>query len=401
MLSGLGMISDDDIIDTLRHIAYPTILQKYRNSGYEFLVETNTSFSMMPLNKDTRHLSFTVEKNPTTGELLKDANPVTFEQTLVHIKNHWTSIEREISNDLHKFLVDNLLEYTFPAATRPENYVIHPYTRTPCLDYRIKDNKKIEHKIRMAAKGIRATITKQGYNDKVVMSVFAGKYINWLGREDSQYLYAKLGKKVKAEAYNLLQRDRKAYKYYMDCPETKNWTIAVSMALGKESVGHVKMSKPGDFTSLYENNNTSTRDLIVYAKSHWLSLCPYYEDKVFQTLSPRLIKDTYNRYPKQLHRLVALVAEHGIDTPTYTMSKKLIYKDHLMHTTTIELASAISNAAKLDYKTTQQHAIDQFVHQVRHGNDEEVYVPEWPDYVPPPPHEEQRLLDQLEHQPIF
>ena len=75
-----------------------------------------------------------------------------------------------------------------------------------------------------------------------------------------------------------------------------------------------------------------------------------------------------------------MVAEHGIDTPTYSMSKKLIYKDQFLHTATIELASAISNAAKLDYKTTQQHAIDQFIHEVRqHTSNTPAYVPEWPD----------------------
>ena len=392
MLSGLGMVSDDDILDTLRNIAYPTILQKYLTSDYEFLMETDSMFYMMPLDsKDAgTHNSFRADKSSKTNELQSNRSPVTFEQALDLVKSHWTSLERDISNDLYKFLSDNLLELTFPVSTRPAHYVIDPYCRYN-LDSRIKGNKIIAHKMRMAAKGIRASITKQGYSTKTVMSVFAGKYINWLGREDSQYLYAKLGKHASAETYNLLQRDRIPYQYYMENALTKNWTIAISIALAPGWVGKSRVSRNGEFTSIYDDHKTSTRDLIIYAKSQWLSLCPYYEDKVFQNISPRLIKDTYHNYPKQLHRLVALIAELGIDSPTYTMSKKLIHKEQFLHAKTIELASAISNAAKLDYKTTQNHAVDQFIHEIRNQPaffDEYAGNPEWPQYVPFPPHDD-------------
>ncbi len=372
MYTGPGMVSNDDIYDIIKNIAYNTILEKYRKADFTFLIMNDNFFSMPMAYK--RPTTFAISKHPYTKELLTDNAPVTFEQATALMKRHWDHLFFTLSEEVQDFVVQYALDLSFPPQNRPKDFTVSQQYIYSLKD-RIQKNNDLNKQFIRTVKGLRASITHEGYSRKKVVNVFAGKYINWLGREDSQYLYAKIGKHVTAETYNLLQRDRAAYKKYMEDPRTKNWTIAVSVAIGKTGyVSHARLDSPGDFTSKYKDHKTTVSRLIEYAKHHWLSLCPYLEDKVFQNLSPRLIKDTYHKYPQQLHRLVALIAETDIDIPTYTMCKMLIYKERHMHMSTIATASALSHAATNDYCTTQQDAWNQFKYYLYSRTDQHYNV---------------------------
>ena len=393
MVMGLGTVSDEELLDILNNVAYHSILQQYRNENYEFLTQNEYIFTMPPLHEEYVHVNFS--KNSCNGELEQADAPVTFEQIAELIKKHWELLRHTLYRKVIDFVAEYSLDLTLPKPNRPANYIVNP-NHTYTIENRIANNEVLHKKLVTVTRGLRAALTGEGYSPKKIVSIFAGKYINWLGREDSEYLYAKVGKNVGAEAFNLLQRDKLAFKYYMENEKTKNWTIAVALAVGgKRYMSHARLDSPGDFASKYEDHKNTVRGLIEYAKHHWLSLCPYLEDKVFQNLSPRLIKDTYHRYPKQLHRFVALVAENGIDIPTYTMSKMLIYKEQNLHSSTIDIASALSHAATLDRRTTQKDAWEQFksIISIRANLN---YGHEYPEYVPLLPNEDRyRDLEQL------
>ena len=392
MVTGLGTVSDEELFDILKNVAYHSVLQQYRNENYEFLKQSEYTFTM-PLHGQYSHVAFS--KNSCNGELNQADAPVTFEQIATLIKKHWDLLRYALYQNVVDFVAEYSIDLTFPKANRPINYTVNPNHKHN-IEARIANNELLQKKLVTTVRGLRATITGEGYNPKKVINVFAGKYINWLGREDSEYLYAKVGKNVGAEAFNLLQRDKLAFKYYMENEKTKNWTIAIALAIsGNRYLSHTRLDSPGDFTSKYEDHKDTVRGLIQYAKHHWLFLCPYLEDKVFQNLSSRLIKDTYHRYPKQLHRFVALVAENGIDIPTYTMSKMLIYKEQNLHSSTIDIASALSHAATQDRHTTQADAWEQFKSSISTRANLN-YGHEYPEYVPLLPNEDRyRDLEQL------
>ena len=367
MYTGPLKVTNEEIYDILKNLAYSAIIEKYRNENFEFLIMNDKMFRMpMPYKRQD---VINVSRNSDTNELLDNEAPITFEQAAKKIKQHWETMLTTLRHEVQAFVTKCALDQSYPEQNRPKDFEIDPMYEYK-IQYRIQDDAKINQLFVKLIKGIRAAITHEGYDGKKVVSVFAGKYINWLGREDSQYLYAKVGKNVSVPAFNLLQRDRRDYKLYMEDPRTKNWTIAVSHAVAVSCLQRViTPDNPSYVSTKYEDNTATVSQLINYAKKNRLTLTPYFEDQVFQHLSPRLVKDTYLKYPQQLHRLVALIAENDIDIPTYTMCKMLIYKDKHMHTSTIAVASALSHAATKDYRTTQVDAWNQLKSYKYHRND--------------------------------
>lgn len=276
------------------------------------------------------HLSngFAVDKNPD-GTISTTA-PVTAKTIKYIVRAELHSVERSIQQLVWTTMADYLIDLLYTKEDQEQSW----FNRRKVVDnIKATREKDVLPLIRKQTKLLFAAVTGLGFSHKKAENIVAGRYINWLGKDHLRKLYGICGTKVSAKAYNMYIRDIDAFNFYYNDPKTRNWVIAVMIALYSDYAMYRSVTNIQDAVEL-------TRYVRTYFN-------PVAEIELFEKISPKLIRTVYDNYPKQLHTLVALAASEDLqELPSYTISRRMCYKTGLLHPDTIDYAIRIGKSKK-------------------------------------------------------
>lgn len=338
--------SEQDIIDIIHYHSYKQVLEDYKN--FEFCTEDSNTFIIRLDPHDLYETNLVVRKNKDlTLSLKRGPIPVTYEQACIKIKAIWTQLYNTLLTNIVDKTIKNINELRFPVENRPKHFVPDDAYQPQYIE--LLENKKIFKKLIISAKGLRATLTTYGYNTKKATSILAYKYINWLNKDISKYLYGKLGKHASVSAYNLYIQNPTKFKYYNEELTLRNWTITTLLNLKHEEENRFLNKKEFNYSMDIEQ-------LVEYTKNKY----PYKKQVVFQQLSPRLIKDTFYKYNLEVERIVDLITTQNINTPTYTICKMLIYYSYYLYLDDTIIALAMNHVTQKSKNMTQIEVWNEF-----------------------------------------